>query len=796
MQLKERYLNAKRKIITKYLCEKLNPEQAKAVSTVNGPLLIIAGAGSGKTTVLVRRISFIIKYGDAYYSDYMPADVDEAFTAELERAYSLPAEELGKYLDFFAVNPCPPYAMLAITFTNKAANEIKERLKSVLDDENAANEIWAGTFHSICVKILRRHGGYGGYESNFSIYDTEDKKHLLASVMKDLEIDEKILAVKTVANEISSAKDRLITAEDYPENENLRGRHIHQIYLEYQKRLREVNALDFDDIIAETVYLLQKNPDIAEYYQRKFRYVCVDEYQDTNYAQFVLTNILSDGYRNIMVVGDDDQSIYRFRGATIENILNFDKTYTDAAIIKLEQNYRSTKTILDAANAVISNNGNRRAKSLWSTKGAGEKITVRSCSSQEDESRFIVNTIEKAVRTKGLAYKDFAVLYRINEIARSVESAFAKSGIPYRVVGGQRFFDKKEIRDMIAYLHIIENERDNERLKRIINEPKRKIGAATVEAVSEYAKQHGMPMLSVMRECESIPVFSKVATKLLGFASLIDGLRNSEYSVSRLVKEVFVATGYYSMLVDGGEVEKPRIAAVEELISAAEEYEQRAEEPSLFGFLEEITLISEVDKYDESSDAVVLMTVHSAKGLEFPHVFIAGMEENIFPSSQSSFSSDELSEERRLAYVAITRAKERLYITHASMRLLYGQTMCNPLSRFIKRELPQELISYDAAPKAPEYRGGMHYQPRPSSGEQLSNEFSRKVEIQAPKPKNPGTYGIKSFIVGQRVAHAVFGSGTIISAKEIGGDILYEIKFDSQPQPKKLMATYAKLSAI
>ena len=804
--LKERYLDAKRIIIMKYLSAKLNPEQSRAVCSVNGPVLIIAGAGSGKTTVLVNRITFILKYGDAYFSDEVPQWADENYVADMEAATGMSPQELEDFISEFAVRPCPPYAMLAITFTNKAAKEIKDRLAASLYTAQTANDIWTGTFHSVCVRILRKFGDRIGYGSDFSIYDTDDKKHLIADVMKSLEISDKTLNPKTVANEISHAKDCLVPAEEYDTNGTFKGKQIGAIYTEYQRRIKACNALDFDDIIAETVYLLEKNPDVAEYYQNKFRYICVDEYQDTNYAQFRLTEIISRKNRNIMVVGDDDQSIYKFRGATIENILNFDKTYPEAKVIRLEQNYRSTKTILDAANAIIAKNENRHEKRLWCDNVKGEKITVHRCFDQKDESRYIAGKVSELVSGGEYTYRDFAVLYRVNEIARSLETAFTMGGMPYRILGGQRFYDKKEIKDIIAYLHVIENDRDDQRLKRIINEPKRKIGAATVDAVETLAAESGKSMLDIMRESPEIMLLSKSADKLSAFVKMIDDLRSDDLSLPDLVEQTFVRSGYKKMLLDAGEVEKPRIDAVEEFISAAKEFEDRNEGGTLSEFLEEIALVSDVDKYDENSDAVVMMTVHSAKGLEFPVVFLAGMEDGIFPSSQSLYSEEEMSEERRLAYVAVTRAKNKLFITHTKSRLLYGTTMYNMISRFVE-EIPGNLLDIDVQRENRNgfSAGGAHYPGNSdyfgekknsafAQAQRLSREFMRKPAESMAPPKNDRVR-VERLEVGTRVKHAVFGDGEIISLREMGGDLLYEVKFDSGTT-KKLMATFAKLQKI
>ena len=805
--LKNRYLAAKRKLFERYYENQLNPQQREAIYSVNDPLLVLAGAGSGKTTVLVKRIAFIIKYGNAYYSEIMPDKISEADVSAFEKAAeNADREELESILPLFISEPCAPWEVLAITFTNKAANEIKERLALSFDDEETASQIWAGTFHSICIRILHKFTEAAGYHPHFSIYDTDDKKRLVSDCMKALDIDDKFLPLRTVMNEISSAKDRLISPENYDIGKDLRAKHIAEIYTEYQKRLMNVNALDFDDIIMKTVELLENNPDIAEYYQKKFKYICVDEYQDTNYAQFRLTKILSEGHRNIMVVGDDDQSIYRFRGATVENILNFDTTYPDAKVVKLEQNYRSTKNILEAANAVIGNNSQRHDKKLWSASDDGDKLYLNELQSQNEEAKYIIDKILELVVKEKMHYRDMAILYRINELSRGIESAFAKSGIPYRVIGGQRFFDRKEIRDIISYLHVVFNPRDNQRLKRIINEPKRKIGISTVEAVEELANESNLSMYEIMRESTNIPLLSKACSKLTDFTDMMDKIRDSGEKPSEMIKEIFEVTGYHDMLASEGEISQPRIDNINELITAALEYEQRAEDPTLEGFLEDVALVSDVDKYDEDADAVVLMTIHSAKGLEFPVVFLAGMEDGIFPSSQNIYSDEEMSEERRLAYVAITRAKQRIFITHAHERLLYGRTMYNKLSRFIREEIPEHLI--EKASSAFEFKSDRSFirpkKPKPT----VSDEFRRRADVashmenvqRSPtqsscfSPKTPSDFGVTKFNVGSRVLHSLFGIGTVASAKEMGGDILYEVDFDSGVT-KKLMATFAKLQS-
>ncbi len=800
--LKTRYLAAKRQLFDRYYESELNEMQRRAVFTANGPLLILAGAGSGKTTVLVRRIVFLIRYGNAYFSDAVPADISEESVADMERAASLPRDEIGYILPEFICQPCPPWSVLAITFTNKAAREIRERLSAAFADESAAEDIWAGTFHAICVRILRRFGERVGYSSHFSIYDTDEKKRLVSECMKRLGIDEKMLSVRSVMSEISREKDALRAPGAIPPA-NLREKHIARIYEAYNRRLAAANALDFDDIIMKTVELLEKNPDVLQYYQNRFRYISIDEYQDTNYAQFRLIELLSAAHRNIMVVGDDDQSIYKFRGATIENILNFDKTYADATVIKLEQNYRSTKTILDAANAVIAHNAQRHQKTLWCAAGEGEKILLHRSSTQEQEAAYIVDKITELVVRERRSYRDFAVLYRVNELARTLESSFAKSGIPYRVLGGQRFFDRKEIRDIVAYLVMIQNGRDDQKLKRIINEPKRKIGQATVDAVAELAERIGCSMFEILEHCEDYIALSKAVPHLRAFVALIYRLRAAaDGPVSALVEQVIEESGYRAMLQAAGEEGETRLASVNELVSAAIEYEKRAGEgASLSLFLEEVALVADVDKYDETADAVVLMTIHSAKGLEFPVVFLAGVEEGIFPGTQTLAQPEEMDEERRLAYVAITRAKEQLFLTCAHSRLLYGRTQANPISRFASEEIPSVLLvqEEDVLPYFGAARGA-GARPAPGVAQPYAATRRPKMSISPEFMQRASVAGVadgkkqklEKFEVGARVTHAVYGAGTVLSARDMGGDVLYEVAFDGG-QTKKLMATYARM---
>lgn len=811
-ELEQRYIAVKRRLFEKIYGKRLNRWQYETVFTVNGPLLVLAGAGSGKTTVLVNRIAYLIKYGDAYFTEYVPEGLTKTTVDSLEYALlNMTDEEIEAILQGFTYNPASPWSVLAITFTNKAAREIKDRLSRALSDTAAADAVWSGTFHSVCLRILRKFGDRLGYREGFSIYDTEDKKRMLTLCMRELGIDEKRLDVKAVANAISMAKDRLVGANDYPIDSDPRAKDIATIYKLYQHKMMEYNALDFDDIIMRTVQLLEREGDVREYYQRKFKYVLVDEYQDTNHAQFVLTRLLSDGYRNIMVVGDDDQSIYAFRGATVENILDFDKTYPDAKVVKLEQNYRSTETILNAANAVIHNNDKRHQKKLWCDKGEGEKILLIEAQNQHEEGKLIIDRIISGVK-EGKRYSDYAVLYRINELARSLETSFTKSGIPYRILGGLRFYDRKEIKDIIAYLVLLVSDNDNLRLKRVINEPKRKIGDATVSAIEEIAAGEGVPMLSVVRRAGEYTSLAKSADKLVAFASLIDRIRAMDKTPSELIAEIFEASGYRAMLDAEGFEGEGKAANVKELISAAVEYEHRltdrGDSPTLIGFLEEISLVSDVDKYDENADAVVLMTIHSAKGLEFPCVFLAGMEDGIFPSQQNLFDKDAMSEERRLAYVAITRAKEKLVITYSTDRILYGRSTKNRLSQFVREELPKNLMTLMTPKrKAPlsSYTGGSLGSGTSYGGRSYGSdsrggymrEMRRAPSISNPKPQARGAegFGIEKLSVGTRVEHPIFKSGVIASAKDMGGDVLYEVRFDSG-ETKRLMATYAKLTKI
>ncbi len=784
--LQQRFLRAKQAAFSAQYPQ-LNDRQKEAVFQTQGPLLVLAGAGSGKTTVLVHRIAFLLQYGNAYHSELCPPDLTEGDVALLEASLECQTEERAELLKQYAVGACPPWAVLSITFTNKAAKEMKDRLTKVVGED--AKEIWAGTFHSVCVRILRRFAENAGYRPGFTIYDTDDSKKQISACLKELQIDDKMVPVKTAMNAIGRAKDRLLSPKDYRndiDSQDFLSQKIADVYELYQKHLKESNALDFDDIIFVTVRLLQQDEAVRKFYQNRFRYVCVDEYQDTSCAQSELIRLLAGGYQNLMVVGDDDQSIYKFRGATIENILKFDALFPKSKVIKLEQNYRSTQNILSAANAVIANNHGRRGKELWTQNGSGEKIVLRKLTNQNEEARFISAKVQNEVYAKKHSYKDFAVLYRTNAQSNILEQVLSKSGVPYRMLGGTRFYERKEIKDMLAYLCIMENPSDNLRLKRIINEPKRKIGEQSIHAVEVLAEQNQKTMLDVIRHAEDYPALKRVAATLQAFGTLITELQDycAEHTVAQIITYVFEHSGYQWMLEKEGLLEIDRIQNIKELISNAMVYDDEHENGSLAEFLEEVALVSDIDNYDEAADAMVLMTIHSAKGLEFPVVFLPGMEEGIFPSRQSDLSEEDMEEERRLAYVAITRAKEKLYCTHVRERLLYGQTQYNRISRFLG-EIPEEYLDQEKPQPKREEKS-----PREKALSRMSGEMQKKpFAATAPSP----SAAKERYAPGTGVSHPIFGNGTVLSCQPVGNDCLYEVAFDTVGT-KKLMGNYAKLS--
>lgn len=778
----------------------LNSEQRKAVYKVNGPLLILAGAGSGKTTVLVNRLMYLIRYGDAYNTERLTDDADEHLYEQMGYALSLPKDQLSKYLTRFKVAPPAPWNVMAITFTNKAANEIKERLsKAFEDDDVSASDIWSGTFHSICMRFLRRWGDLIGYSKDFGICDSDDSKKLITECMKDLKIDTKSYPVRGVMSAISREKDSLRTpneSKEYAGNDAY-YRVVSTVYGEYQKRLRSSDLMDFDDIIMQTVRLFSEQPTVLSEVQRKFKYISVDEYQDTNTAQFKLVSLISGGYRNIMAVGDDDQSIYKFRGATIKNILGFDAEYKDATIIKLERNYRSTETILNAANAIIKNNSERKGKNLWTDAGKGDPICVEELENQNYEARYIGDNVERLKESGDFEFRDMAVLYRTNVQSRSIEQSLARSGIPYRMLGSLRFFDRQEIKDIIAYLAVINNPKDNVHLKRIINVPRRNIGTRSVEAVELIAASEDRSMLEIMADsAKYVAIPPAAARSMRALYELLLSLEKSKDEVSALIEKVVETTGYMAMLLKLDKEEgKDRIENVGELVSTAKQYEDSVEEPSLREFLQDVALVSDVDRYDESANAVTLMTIHSAKGLEFPVVFLPGMEEGIFPGYQSIMNPSEIEEERRLAYVAVTRAKKRLFITHARNRMINGSTQYNRRSRFVD-EIPDDLYVTSSASAKRNYVFNTSTSTSYSSGRGSFGRTTQRTSFT--KPQTGGeikrSAPVAAFTVGDRVRHSTFGAGTVQSFQKVGADILYVIEFDKVGK-KKLMASYARLTA-
>ena len=786
-----RYLAAKKALFDKKYSF-LNEKQREAVYTIHGPLLVLAGAGTGKTTLLVNRIAYILKYGDAYFSDDVPASLDENTVTELEKAAEASVEDIDLLLESFAPRAeerVAPWNVLAITFTNKAANEMKTRLAKLIGP--AATDLWCGTFHSMCLRMLRMYADEAGLRPSFTIYDTDDTKKLITECMKQLSVDEKVLSAKQIMNRISMAKNELMPPHDFDAEvgNDHKMQQISSVYTLYQSKLHQANAVDFDDIIMRTVALLRRSERARLNYQNKFRYVLIDEFQDTNRAQFELALLLSGGHNNLMVVGDDDQSIYKFRGATIENILHFDEKVVDTKIIKLEENYRSTSNILNAANSVIRNNFGRRGKELWTKGEEGKKVLVKQFETQNDEAKFIANKIMELMIREKKKYGDFAVLYRTNAQSNALETVFAKSGMPYRVIGGHRFFDRKEVKDILAYLSVVNNPSDNLRLERIINEPKRKIGEATMTAVRRIAEDYGASIFDVMENASKYPMIAKAQSKFQMFVILIRGLQRmaEKEKLSTVVRAAIEKSGYLDMLrqaEENGEGSERR-ENVEELISVAIEYEESHVDATLRGFLEEVALVSDIDNYDESSEAVVLMTIHSAKGLEFPVVFLPGMEEGVFPSQQSALIKEELEEERRLAYVALTRAEQRVYALCAKERLLFGKTLYNPKSRFLD-EIGEEYKVEEILEQKPKYRTEFGEKTKKFS---LSNEFTSKSSLTSEVGK---TKKVESFVAGDRVKHYMFGEGTVLSVREMGADVLYEIAFD-KAGTKKLMATYAKL---
>ena len=785
--LDNRFLAARKKYIESQFSA-LNNMQRQAVLTTEGPLLLLAGAGSGKTTVLINRIANLMRFGRGSDSNQIPDTVTEEDVLFLESLEG-DLDERQRWMadNLCAVEPAAPWSILAITFTNKAANEMKERLSMLLGPE--AQDIWAMTFHSACCRILRRDIERMGYTRSFTIYDASDSERMIKEIIKDMGLDDKTFPAKYVLAAISRSKDRMLSPQEMLDRAessgDIRALHIAKAYEKYQTELKNNNALDFDDIIFITVKLLQEHEDVRSYYQRKFRYVLVDEYQDTNHMQYLLTALLAGGHENICVVGDDDQSIYRFRGATIENILEFESQYRGSRLIRLEQNYRSTQSILNAANSVIAHNLGRKGKRLWTSNGQGDSIIDYEASDEGAEANYVAAQIIKG--SHKYKFSDFAILYRTNAQSNALEFAMKRNGIAYRVIGGTRFFDRAEVKDMLSYLCVINNRADDLRLKRIINNPPRGLGAKTIDTAVRMAEAEQIPLYNVVCDPYSYGPLEKSAMKLLQFSALIEDLARlleDGMSLPDFYDELLVRSGYVSMLESKDTPEKKtRLENIRELKSSIQAYLQNAENPTLAGFLEEIALYTDLEEYNQGDDAVVMMTMHSAKGLEFANVFLVGFEDGLFPGTRAIGDREEMEEERRLCYVAITRAKEHLTITHARQRMLYGRTAAALPSRFLK-EIPEDCMVKKGAlrstsPNYSDWNSGSAY---PAYRPSLNTYSIPAVQ----KPQVP----VLELSKGDMVRHAAFGRGMVLSVMKMGGDALLEIAFDDIGT-KKLMAKAA-----
>lgn len=797
---KEELLKYRQKIMDNGVSS-MNAMQKKAIFKVNGPLLILAGAGSGKTTVLVNRIASLIKYGNAYSSDFIPYDMTDEEINQMQRCAETKTEPDDDLVRRLAVKAPQPWQILAITFTNKAAGELKDRICAKIPD--GGNDIWAATFHSTCARMLRTYGDRIGYTHNFTVYDTDDQRRLIKECLKSLNIDEKILPYRTALNKISRAKDKMISPDEYTAkagNDNLEIT-VAKIYKLYQSRLKASDAMDFDDLLFNTVKLFEKDSEVLSYYQRRFKYIMVDEYQDTSTVQYKFVSMLADLNKNICVVGDDDQSIYKFRGATIENILSFEDSYPDAEVIRLEQNYRSTQIILDAANNVIKNNKERKGKTLWTSNKSGKKIVQHKAFSERDEGNYIAQTISDLVG-KGRKFSDFAVLYRMKAQSNSIEQSLSRNAIPYRLIGGHRFYDREEIKDITSYLSFVNNPSDDIRLRRIINKPKRGIGDTTVNHAAEIAGELGVSIYDVIKNCDEYAQLKRACAKLKEFCAVMNPLiemaecaDDTDTSIEDIYHAILEKTNYINWLKTEKEDHTERIENIDELLTSIVKYEQdNPEDSSLSGFLEEISLFTDVDNYDSGAECVVLMTMHAAKGLEFPIVFIPGMEEGIFPGMQSVMNDEEMQEERRLAYVGITRAKEELYLLNANERMLFGSTQRNRPSRFID-EIPNELLEY-TAPQRPQGFGGVSASVGANT---FGSNFGGRKAASFPKPnipkKSAPTGAGQNFKPGDRLRHSAFGDGTVITATPMGNDTMLEIAFDSVGT-KRVMQNYTKVEKL
>ena len=812
-----RYTAARRAVIAQDL-QRLNPMQRRAAMTTEGPLLLLAGAGSGKTTVLIQRVYNLLTYGRGSDSDTVPDWVGEEELAFLEGFPPQPeAEDWARARRLCAVDLPRPWEIIAITFTNKAAGELKDRLAARLGPK--ANDIWASTFHSACVRILRRDIDRLGFEKDFTIYDTDDSRRVVRDIVKELNLDEKAFPPKNILSVISRAKDQYQDPEEFARKHaaenDWRLSRIAKVYAAYQKKLASANALDFDDIIFHAVTLLRQEPEVLAYYQDKFRYVLVDEYQDTNHLQYLLTSLLAGGRKNLCVVGDDDQSIYRFRGANIENILSFEKQYAGARVIRLEQNYRSTQNILDAANAVIRNNAGRKGKTLWTDNGSGSAVCVRTTLSESDEASFVVGDILARVG-RGAHFRDAAVLYRMNAQSNALEYAMKSSGVPYKVVGGMKFFDRAEVKDMLAYLCVLNNPLDDLRLRRIINAPARGIGAATMDKVALLAAEQGASLYEIIRNADLFPELKSASGKLLKFADLVDGLRKAggTLALPEFYDAVCDQTGYTQALRDKNDMEsRGRLENVQELKSNILSFlDREPEDATLAGFLNEIALYTDLDALENSDDCVTMMTIHAAKGLEFPLVYVVGMEEGIFPGSSAQFDDDELEEERRLCYVAMTRAKEQLTLTNAKQRMLYGRTSSNRVSRFLE-EIPEENLNWEgrslepggtfapspyaafgAAPAGtiPGGRGLRNPAPPQASRSAYRETAARRTAAARQSAATAVSPALIQLSQGDLVEHTAFGRGKVLSVQPMGGDALTTVAFDSAGTKKLMLKAAGK----
>jgi DNA helicase-2/ATP-dependent DNA helicase PcrA len=799
--LQKRFLLARRAAIAGRFAG-LNDMQLRAVLTTRGPLLLLAGAGSGKTTVLINRIANLVAFGEASDSEEIPENVSEEDVTFLENYLRTkdPAD-FARAMELCQLNPAVPWSIIAITFTNKAANELKSRLESMLHE--SAQDVWAMTFHAACCRILRREIDRLGYTGSFTIYDSADSERVMKDVLRERNLDEKSFPPRLALAIISKAKDKQQSPSAFArmaeESGDYRLEKTAELYEVYQARLKEANALDFDDIILLTVQILQQYPEVREYYQKKFRYVLIDEYQDTNHLQYLLSSLLTGPRENICVVGDDDQSIYKFRGATIENILSFEKQYKGTQVIRLEQNYRSTQAILKAANAVIANNLARKGKTLWTKNAPGDKIRVYEAQNESDEGQYVAGRIFEL--THGRNFNDCAVLYRTNAQSNAMENAFKRNSIPYRIIGGTRFFDRAEVKDMLAYLCLVNNRSDDLRLLRIINNPPRGIGAKTMEMAQRQAQAAGVSLYAVVSDPYSYPSLQRSAEKLMAFTVMLEDCAEllKTLSLPDFYEELLQRTGYLAMLEEKDDVEsRTRAENARELKSSILTYMENTDEPTLAGFLEEIALYTDIEQYDQNADAVVMMTMHSAKGLEFPHVFLVGLEEGLFPGNRTFSDPSELEEERRLCYVAITRAKQSLDISYARQRMLYGRTSTNLPSRFLE-ELPEDCVEKSASEVLQAVRTS--YRPawepeRPSiygdfgvpAGERPARPAPDHSSLTGSVRKGPKV----SYSKGDMVQHTAFGRGMVLTVLPMGNDALLEVAFDGIGT-KRLMANTASV---